>query len=288
MKRDVDRAIALASVATVALVPTVMMVGPSADVGFSGGTTGGPIIPAAGEAPGPGQSTASSSTPSQAVPMGTLPNGKKPSGNTPQQLPKDTGGDRSFVRVVDRSLNWFNGTSDYSDEKAKIVLSPFSYDGTTVTKTTAGGRTTTDTTRVTVIGKVKTTVQNGIQTERRTLSATEYADFVKSCDPKALTSYARTFPAIHRKPGIEVLSFKRGPGAEGFETDTLNFTLGAILPYLPKSVASQLDVPPLNTEGLSGYLVADKWNRPWAMGVSRIALPIGMANLGILFLGYQK
>jgi hypothetical protein len=290
VKRDVDRAIAFGTVATVALVPTVMMVGLTAGTGFSGGTTGGPIIPAAGEAPGPGPEQSSpSSTPPTKAPLAPLPNGKKPSAaGTPQQPPKDTGGSRSFTRVIDRSLNWYNGTGSYSDEKAKIVLSPFSYDATTVTKTTGGGRTTTDTTRVTVIGKVKTTVENGIQTERRTLSATEYAAFVQSCDPTALTSYARSFPAIQRKPGIEVLNFKRGPGAEGFETDTLSFTLGAILPYLPKSVATQVDVPPFNTEGLSGYLVADKWNRPWAMGVSQIALPIGVANLGILFLGYQK
>lgn len=295
MKRDVDRALAFGSVAAVAIVPTIMMVGLSAGGGFSGGTAGGPIVPAAGEAPGPGPdqiTTSPSSSPALKGPQAAW--GKKlgsasATGAAGQaQPPKDTGGYRSFLRVTDRSLYWINGTGSYSDEKAKIVMSPFSYDATTVTKTTAQGKTTTDTTRVTVVGRTQTTVQNGIQTDKRTLSDSEYADFVKSCDPKELTRYARSFPLVQRKPGLEILSLKRGPGPQGFETDTLNFTVGAVLPYLPKTIASQLDKPPINVEGFSGYLVADKWDRPWALGVSRIALPLGMANLGILFLGYQK
>jgi hypothetical protein len=296
VNRDVDRALAFASVAAVAIVPTIMMVGLSAGGGFSGGTAGGPIVPAAREVPGPGPDqimTSPTSGPALQGPQAAWGRKQPGSGNATGaagqgQPPKDTGGYRSFLRVTDRSLYWINGSGSYSDEKAKIVMSPFSFDATTVTKTTEQGRTTTDTTRVTVVGRTRTTVENGIQTDQRSLSDSQYADFVKSCDPKELTREVRSFPLLQHKPGLEILNLKRGPGPQGFETDTLNLTVGAVLPYLPKTIASQLDKPPINTEGFSGYLVADKWDRPWALGVSRIALPLGMADLGILFLGYQK
>jgi hypothetical protein len=293
VKRDVDRAIAFGSVAAVAIVPTIMLVGIGVGGGFNGGTTGGPIIPAAGEAPGPGPDVVTPSPTLTMVPkgpaaatggtnsgLGTKPGGFKPS--------PDTGGSRSFIRVTDRSLYWINGTGSYSEEKAKITMSPFSFDATTTTKATAQRRTTTDVVRVTLVGKVQTTVQNGIQTDRRTLTDPQYADFVKSSDPKELTTYARSFAMLQRQKGIHFMKFDQPAGPQGFETDTLNYNLRALMPYMPKTISDALDKTPVPLEGLTGLLVADKWNRPWAFGVAKIALPLGMANVGILFLGYQR
>lgn len=293
MKRRADQAIGISSAAAVAVISPVLMVTLNSTGGFSGGSTGGPVIPVAGE-PGPGPGLA----PALPGPVPRAPSGwaepygagKKPLEPLPgAKLPVDTGGSRVYLRLTNRGIYWINGDSAFVSEIAHIVRKPFSLDETIVSKSTKAKKTSTSSARITVIGNVQSTSTDGGRTwKRKTLSGAEYTMLVMSSDPKQITRFARSLPGVSTKPGVQVGKFSAKPGPLGLSTSSMNFTLGAARQYLPPTLGDELTKFIPEMEGISGYLVADKYDRAQAFGASDIALPFAMCSIGVLYGGYQS
>jgi hypothetical protein len=295
VKRDVDRAVGWASVAAVALVPALLIGGISVGGGFSGGHTGGPVIPAAGEAPAPAPSA---STPAPPPPgkIGTLrgggTGGAPGKGGTPPSAgrpARDTGGHRVFNRLTNDLVSQLDGTTTFTSEQAKIQMTPFHFEGTTTIRKVRSGKTTTTVSKTVVSGHTETTT-TGHTTHTTELSDSDLAAFRSSCDPMALSAYAEGLPLVSSKPGIQLFGKSLPPGKLGFRTYSLDLTVQGLFNYLPVSLTApfaQYIKPPFSSEGLSGALVADKYNRPWAFASNKVLLPFGVAYLGMIFYGYQ-
>jgi hypothetical protein len=282
VKRRTDQAIAIGSVAAVAIVPTVLLVVVKAGaVNLSAGPGGPVTTAAAGRSPKGKHSRSPKATSAQpkGVPQGQ---GVRPA-VTPLPTPQATtpsvpSSTKSYTRVTDIQINRVIDT-DNGKETAKVVLLPkFGLDvASTNISTKAGIISFSTSSRLVVKGSTESISSDGGKTwQRRQLTATELDEYAKGSDPRRITFAVRSVPGVSKK-------------AEKFGSThyQVNLTLSAILPYLPKDTAAEItkNVPPETRVAVNLY--ADQAARPSWFSVAALASAVGSANLVMIFSNYK-
>ncbi|MCW2913683.1 MAG: hypothetical protein JWN52_1751 [Actinomycetia bacterium] len=283
MKRRTDQAIAIGSVAAVAIVPTILLVVVKAGaVNLSAGPGGPVTTAAAGRSPKGKHSPSPKATSAQpkGVPQGQ---GVRPA-VTPLPTPQATtpsvpSSTKSYTRVTDIQINRVLGDTDNGKETAKVVLLPkFGLDvASTNISTKAGIISFSTSSRLVVKGSTESISSDGGKTwQRRQLTAKELDDYAKGSDPRRITFAVRSVPGVSKK-------------AEKFGSThyQVNLTLSAILPYLPKDTAAEItkSIPP--ETGVAVNLYADQAARPSWFSVAALASAVGSANLVMIFSNYK-
>jgi hypothetical protein len=282
VKRRTDQAIAIGSVAAVAIVPTVLLVVVKAGGVSFNDQPGDPATTAAAGRDPQGKRSLSPKA-KKVQPKGVVPqgHGTRPVATsipTLQTPPSGPTGTKSYTRVTDVQVKLLGGDADKGKEATKVVLLPkFALDVNANGTSTKAGVISPSTSRITVKGNTESISSDGGTTwQHRRLTAKELAQYTADSDPRRITYALRSVPGVSKK----VDKF----GSTHYQ---INLTLSLILPYLPKDAAAEITkyVPP--ETGMAVDLYADKAARPSWFSVAESLPAIGSANLVMVFRDYK-
>lgn len=263
MKRRTDRAIAIAAVTAVAVVPTAILM--VVKVGGDSAKEAGSMPPAAAMAQqdrtGSNGAAAGTVAPSAApgAPGGATPGPGAPApGNgaahgLPTAPPQPGPSLHSFVRKTEMKVTLgANGDYQHAVETATFTLWPkFAMSATGVTQTSEAGELSKITQKVIVSGNVLKGY-DGAKWTQSTLSAAQLGALQNDSDPRQFTFMIGTLPGMTAS----------GPDASGKTRFTAQGLMSSVYALLPQDTATRFRASIPDSTGCGLDLWADSKARP--------------------------
>ncbi|GAA1888205.1 hypothetical protein [Actinomadura bangladeshensis] len=263
MKRRTDRAIAIAAVTAVAVVPTAILM--VVKVGGDSAKDAGSMPPAAamaqqdrtganGAAAGTVAPSAAPGAPGGATPVPGAPAGGNPGAHGLPTAPPQPGPNlHSFTRRTEMKVTLgSNGDYQHAVETASFTLWPkFAMSATGVTQTSEGGELNKITQKVIVSGNVLKGY-DGAKWTQSTLSAAQLGALQNDSDPRQFTFMIGTLPGMTAS----------GPDTSGKTHFTAQTLMSGVYSLLPQDAATRFRASIPDSTGCGLDLWADSQGRP--------------------------